>query len=370
MVKDPRERAIRKVSYVGVVSNTFLGVVKVVIGITTGSVAILTDAVNNLTDTASSFITIIGTHLANRHPDMKHPFGFGRVEYLTSLVIGLIVFFTGVEMCRTSIVQIIHPKAVHITWIAIAILVITIAVKIFLGQYTLSRGKTLDSDALKASGMDARSDAVATSAALVSALLNIWKGITIDAWVGALISLYIVYTGYTILKETISKMVGESVPRDFAAKIMAEVTSDSMVLGAYDLILNNYGPNRYIGSINVEVDYKLTAEQISRNLHELHTKIVRDYHTNIVIGIYAIDKDAPATAHVSELVSNAVKENPHILGFHGLYIDENAKEIFCDIVTDYNCDGPTIIENLTQQLQNEMPGYKVMLTLDTPYIQK
>lgn len=362
-----RERAIAKVSVIGIVSNGFLGVVKIVVGIATHSVAIISDAVNNLTDTSSSIITIIGTHMAMRHPDRKHPFGYGRIEYLTSLVIGLLVLFTGVELCRSSVEAILHPKPVDFTVLSAIILAITVAVKIFLGQYTYKAGKKLDSGALVASGMDARSDAVATSAALLAVLLYLWHRIDIDAWVGALISLYIVRTGFIILKDTVSKLVGEAASAQLVANIRDRVKQVPIIKAAYDLILNNYGPDYYVGSINVEVDYTLTAEEISRALHPAQIDIYRNCHALLVFGIYAVDSQSPQTAEVATLMQQYLQQDAHCQSFHGLYVDERTHEIYCDIIVDYGADHDAEREALIKYLEQKLPGYKPIVTVDYPF---
>lgn len=306
-----REKQIVEVSIVGIITNLILAVVKIIIGLISGSIAIISDAVNNLTDSTSSLITIIGTKLAQKKPDKKHPFGFGRIEYLTSMIIGIIVMVTGFQMIISSVKGIFHPEAVDYNWWILIILFITVALKTFLGTYTEKKGKKLNSGALIASGKDAKNDAIISSVTIISAIVYMITKVSIDSYAGLLISIFILKAGLEVLRDTISKILGEKIDPDVKEKIHEIVKSSEYVIGAHDLILNNYGPNTNIGSINVEIDYKKTVGEIYPELHRLQMMIYQETHIYLVFGIYGVDNDSKISKEVWSILKDFNKNEPH-----------------------------------------------------------
>ena len=213
-MKKNREKQIIQISVVGIITNLILAVVKIMIGFISGSIAIISDAVNNLTDSSSSLITIIGTKLAQKRPDEKHPFGFGRIEYLTSMIIGIIVIVTGIQMIISSVKGIFHPDTVDYNFWIIIVLLITVAAKTFLGTYTEKQGEKLNSGALVASGKDAKNDAIISSVTIISAIIYMITNFSIDSYSGLLISIFILKAGLEVLGDTINKILGEKIDAD------------------------------------------------------------------------------------------------------------------------------------------------------------
>jgi len=327
-----REKKILRTSAAGIVTNIFLAVLKIILGTVSGSIAVTSDAVNNLTDSSSSLITMIGTHLAGRQPTRRHPFGYGRIEYLTSMLIAVIVLLTGAEMTITSVKSVFHPSPVDFSPVTLVLIGLTVGVKVWLGLYTKRTGKAVQSGALTASGADALNDAVVSLVTLGSAVFYLFTRISIDAYTGALISLFVIRTGVSVLFETLGKILGERGSSTLALDIKREIASEPAVVSAHDLILHNYGPDVNTGSINLEINHTVTVGELYPALHRLQTRIYTKYHAYLVFGIYAVDTESPLSREVRTVLSSFAADEHHCLGYHGVDIDEENRQIFCDVI--------------------------------------
>ena len=362
-----REEQITKVSIVGIVTNILLGVVKIIFGFLTKSIAITSDAVNNLTDSSSSLITIIGTKLAARKPDREHPFGYGRIEYLTSIVIAVIILITGAEMFISSVKSIIHPETPEYSIASIAILAITVVVKMVLGTYFQKNGKAIDSDALVASGADAKNDALISLITIGTAVIFLLTKFSLDGIAGAVISGFILKTGFEILKDTLDKILGSRADSELAEAIKADVRNTPGILGAHDLIIHNYGPGKNTGSMNVEIEHKTKLADLYPLLHNLQNEIYAKYHTYLVFGVYSINKNHPRYKKLIKLIDSHVEGNEHFLGYHGLDIDDSRKTIFCDFVLDFDIDRNEFKKDMENVLKEAYPDYTIVITIDTEF---
>lgn len=366
-MKKSREKQIVQVSVIGIITNLILAIIKIIIGSISGSIAIISDAVNNLTDSLSSLITIIGTKLAQKRPDKKHPFGFGRIEYLTSMIIGMTIIVTGLEMVISSVKHIFHPGAVNYNFWILIILFITVALKIFLATYNQKQGKKLNSGALVASGKDAKNDAIVSSVTIISAIIDMFTKVSVDSYAGLFISIFILKSGFEILRDNISKILGEKIDADVKEKIYKITQSSEYVIGVHDLILNNYGPNINLGSINVEIDYKKTVGEIYPELHRLQMKIYKETHAYLVFGIYGVDKDSKISKEVWSTLKGFKENESHCLGCHGIVIDEKDKTIFCDAVLDFSCDRSKVKGRLEKMLKDKFNEYTIVVTIDSEF---
>ena len=257
-----REKIIVRTSMIGIVANVFLVIFKTTIGLLSNSIAIVLDAVNNLSDVASSLITIVGTKLAGKEPDKKHPFGHGRIEYLSAMLIAVIILYAGITSLFESGKQIIHPETPEYNPVLLIIIGVAVVVKIVLGFYVKRVGKKVNSDSLINSGEDATLDAVISFSTLVAAGVFLFFQISLEAILGAIISVVILKSGISMLKSTISQLLGEQSDIEIAKKIQKTVMQFPNVLGAYDLVLNNYGPNRWNGSLHIEVPDTLAVADL------------------------------------------------------------------------------------------------------------
>ena len=294
-----REQIIIRTSIIGILANAFLAGFKAFVGVITGSIAVTLDAVNNLSDALSSVITILGTKLAGKRPDKKHPFGHGRVEYLTAALISVIVLYAGVTSLVESVKKIIHPETPQYTTVSLIIIAVAVVVKIVLGSYVKGVGEKVNSDSLVASGQDATLDSVISASTLVAAIIFLLSGLSLEAWLAAVISLIIIKSGVEMLSDTLSQILGRRADSELAKSVKDSVLSFDEVHGAYDLILHNYGPDYYIGSVHVEVDDTLTAEQLDPLERAIAQKVYQDNGVILTgVGIYAKntkDDNAPRT---------------------------------------------------------------------------
>ena len=367
MDANERRKKIIGVSIIGIVANLLLGVLKAVLGLLSGSIALISDALNNITDSSSSLITIVGTKLAAKAPDKQHPFGHGRTEYLTSLLIGGIVFLTGFQSLINSVKAVFNKEDINTDITTVIIIIATIAAKVLLGTFTENSGKKLNSTALIASGADAKNDAVVSVVTLISSILYMFAKISVDGIAGVIISVFILKTAYEVLSDTIKKLLGERVDGEMVRGIKDIVRNTEGVINCFDLILNDYGPDFYTGSINVEIEDERSIGEMYPILHEAQTKIYNKYNVFLVFGFYSVDVDDERYIKIKSLLKNYKENERHIINYHGIVIDEKDKTIYCDITKDFDITGETIIENVNRILKEEFPEYNIHVNIDTEF---
>ena len=367
MDANERRKKIIGVSIIGIVANLLLGVLKAVLGLLSGSIALISDALNNITDSSSSLITIVGTKLAAKAPDKQHPFGHGRTEYLTSLLIGGIVFLTGFQSLISSVKAVFNKEDINTDITTVIIIIVTIAAKILLGTFTENSGKKLNSTALIASGADAKNDAVVSVVTLISSILYMFAKISVDGIAGVIISVFILKTAYEVLSDTIKKLLGERVDGEMVRGIKDIVRNTEGVINCFDLILNDYGPDFYTGSINVEIEDDRSIGEMYPILHEAQTKIYNKYNVFLVFGFYSVDVDDERYIKIKSLLKNYKENERHIINYHGIVIDEKDKTIYCDITRDFDITSETVIENVNRILKEKFPEYNIHVNIDTEF---
>lgn len=367
MDANERRKKIIGVSIIGIVANLLLGVLKAVLGLLSGSIALISDALNNITDSSSSLITIVGTKLAAKAPDKQHPFGHGRTEYLTSLLIGGIVFLTGFQSLISSVKAVFNKEDINTDITTVIIIIATIAAKVLLGTFTENSGKKLNSTALIASGADAKNDAVVSVVTLISSILYMFAKISVDGIAGVIISVFILKTAYEVLSDTIKKLLGERVDGEIVRGIKDIVRNTEGVINCFDLILNDYGPDFYTGSINVEIEDNRSIGEMYPILHEAQTKIYNKYNVFLVFGFYSVDVDDERYIKIKSLLKNYKENERHIINYHGIVIDEKDKTIYCDITRDFDITSETVIENVNRILKEEFPKYNIHVNIDTEF---
>ena len=361
-----REKEIIKVSIIGIIANLFLAAFKVVIGSLTNSIAITLDAVNNLSDVLSSIITIIGTRIAGRKPDKKHPLGHGRVEYLSAGLIAIIVLYAGITSLVESVKKILNPSEPEYTNIALIIVAVAVVVKLVLGSYVKSKGKKLNSDSLVASGEDARLDAVISASTVVAALIYIFWGVSLESYLAALISLVIIKAGYEMISETLSEIIGERIDKDVIDELKQTIMEFDDVYGVYDVVLHNYGPDTLIGSLHIEVLDTYTAGQLDELQRHL-MKAAYDKNNIILAGIsvYARNSKDDRAKQDFEKVRRLVMSHKYVLQMHGFYINYEEKIMNFDIILDF--DSPNRNEeymHILSDVQESFPDFAIGITLD------
>ena len=361
-----RDRVIIRTSVVGIVANVFLAAFKAAVGLLSNSIAVVLDAVNNLSDALSSVVTIIGTRLASRKPDKKHPLGHGRIEYLSTMIVAAIVLYAGITSGVESVKKIIRPETADYSTASLVIIASAVLVKILLGRYVRAMGKKVNSGALVASGSDAMFDAVLSASVLASALIYILWGLSLEAWVGAVISAFIIKSGVEMLLDAADEILGKRVDREFLSDIRKTICEDEAVHGAYDLILHSYGPEKYVGSVHVEIPDTMTAEEIDLMERRIAENVYREHGVTLAgIGIYSMNTQNDAIRTMRTNVTRIVMAHEGVLQMHGFYADTEKKTMNLDVILDFALDDRrAVFEQIREELQTAYPDYKLCMTMD------
>lgn len=366
---DSREGTVVTVSGLNILVNLIFAAIKVVIGLAVSSIAIVSEGVNNATDSATSLITIVGTKLSAKHPTEKHPFGFGRIEYLTSLLISVLILFTGAELMESSVKRIFAPQEMSISYVTMAIIAVSALVKLALGLYTIKEGRRVDSSSLVALGTECRSDSVVSVITLVTALVFLVFHVSLDAYAGIIMSLIVLKAGFEVLKETLSDILGQAGEKELAQELYRIIRAEPLVLNAADMMLHNYGPDAYSGSVNVEIDHSKTVEEVYAALHELQLRIMHEKHITMVFGIYAVDRDHAQIRQLREQVAAFVRQQEHVTSYHALYIHPNGKDLYVDLVVDYDlADWEALRKEFTAYMAELYPDKHLELVIETNYV--
>ena len=364
-----REKKIIRTSIIGIIANVFLAGFKAVIGLMTNSIAIVLDAVNNISDAGSSLITIVGTKLAAKEPDKKHPFGYGRIEYLSAMIISVIVLYAGITSLVESTKQIIHPETPEYTTVSLIIVAVAVVVKIVLGRYVKNVGIRVNSDSLINSGQDATLDSIISASTLVAAGIFLIFHISLEAWLGAIISLVIIKSGIEMLRDTISQILGERNDVELAAAIKETVNSFPDVQGAYDLVLNNYGPDAWNGSIHIEVPDTYSAAQLDQLLREIMTKVYQEHHVILTaIGVYSVNPKDEEVVETKRQVEEIVFSHEYVRQMHGFYLIKETKTLRFDIVISFDAnDRRAVYDEVIADVQKSFPDYALQVAMDTDF---
>ena len=363
-----RSTQIIRTSWIGIAANVLLAAFKAGVGIVASSVAIVMDAVNNLSDALSSVITIVGTKLSQRPADRKHPFGFGRIEYFSAIIIAVIVLSAGITSLIESVKKIFHPTEPSYTTVTLVVIVVAIAVKIVLGLFVKRKGTQLKSDALIASGSDALFDAIITLATLVSAGIMLLWNVSIDGYLGALISLVIIKAGIEMLASPVNELLGTSIPAELTSQIKQEVGEFEGVHGVYDLILHNYGPDVKIGSLHVSVYDTMSAHDIHGLTRKISTQMFVRHGIIMTVGVYAIATGENRMSELQAQVIQTLTAHKEIVQVHGFYYSERDKMLSVDVVPDISVhDDTALIAQLTAEIQPLVPEMDVVVVVDHNY---
>ena len=364
-----RFKSIILTSVIGILVNVALGVIKIIVGTVANSVAVISDAINNFADSVSSLVTVIAMAISGQKATKKHPFGFGRIEYFSSIIIAVLILFTGGQFLIESVKKILHPEPTSYTTLTLVLLVIAILAKILLGLYTRASGKKLNSPNLVASGQDALSDAVITGVTLVAAIVNLVNpDLHIDGFVGVLVSAFVLKAGLEILLDVVSKLMGERPDLELADQIMDEILKTEGIHGAYDLILHNYGPNVFIGDVNLELEDSMTIEDAYVLTKPLNVRILRDYGVFMYFGFYSVNTKDPEIVAMREFLLEKAEEIPDILQIHAFYVDKEKKFMSFDVVFDFACkDQYAVEQELRRILKEQYPDYRVEMVPDKDF---
>jgi len=364
-----RDGQITVTSALNIAVNLLVSGVKIVIGLMTSSIAILSDGAHNAADAGSSILTIVGTKLSARKPTKKHPFGFGRIEYLTSLVIAGLILYTGLEFLISAIKLIFEPSELSISYVSLIIICVAAVLKYFLGAYTVRVGKRVDSLSLTAVGMESCNDSYISALTLITALVFIFFKLNIDAYAGIVTALIIIKAGLEILSDTVSRLLGKAGDKELADRLYREIRSTPGIINAADMMLHNYGPDAYSGSVNIEVDHKLSMEEVYSFVHELQLKIMHEHKVTMVFGLYAVDHDSEKSRKMRREIATFVSGYEHVMSYHALFINEKEMRIYCDLIVDYELsDWDKLRADFTDYMKDLYPEYQLELVVETEYV--
>ena len=367
-----REQTIIRTSMIGIAANVLLAAFKAAVGVLTNSIAIVLDAVNNISDAGSSLITIVGTKLAAKEPDKKHPFGYGRIEYLSAMIISVIVLYAGITSLTESVRQIIHPQTPSYTPVSLVIVAVGVAVKIVLGRYVKGVGEKVNSDSLINSGEDATLDSIISAFTLVAAGIFLIFRISLEAWLGAIISVVIIKSGIEMLRDTISQLLGERNDIELAKAIKKTVVSFPAVHGAYDLVLNNYGPDHWNGSIHIEVPDTCTAAELDYLLRSIQEAVFAEHQVVLTaIGVYSINTKDEDVIRVRKSVQEIVFSHKYIRQMHGFYLLKEEKTMRFDLVVSFDAkDRRAVFNEAVADVQKAFPEYQLQTAMDTDFTEE
>lgn len=364
-----RERIIVRTSIIGITTNIFLVIFKAIVGILSHSIAVILDAVNNLSDALSSVITIIGAKLAGKAPNKKHPLGYGRIEYLSSMIVSAIVLYAGFTSFLESAKKIITPDKPDYSIMSLIIIAVAIVVKLILGYYVKKQGEKVNSGALVASGSDASFDAVLSFSVLVSAIIfMIWK-ISLEAYVGIVISAVIIKSGIEMMAETLDDILGKRTDKAVSDKIKDIITSEEKIIGAYDLIINNYGPNKNYASVHIELPDTMTVREVDEMTRKIELNVYK--HTGVIltgVGVYSYNTTNEEAAKIRNHIQNIVMSHDWALQMHGFYADTDKKSIRFDTVISFDVTPKEAVNILNEEIQKAYPDYKLEIVTDVDIV--
>ena len=360
-----RDKVIMRTSFIGIGANVLLAAFKAAVGIISNSIAVTLDAVNNLSDALSSVITIIGAKLAGKLPDKKHPLGHGRIEYLSAMIVAAIVLYAGITSFVESVKKILHPEAADYSVVSLIIIASAVIVKIILGRFVKAQGEKVNSGALIASGADALFDAILSASVLASAVIYLVSGISLEAFVGVVISVIIIKSGIEMMMETVDDILGKRADAELVMEIKKQLLSFDEVLGAYDLNINNYGPDKNYATVHLELPDTMTVDQVDVLTRKVQTKVFKE--TGVVltgVGVYSYNTSDNEAAKLRNTVRKIVMDHDWALQMHGFYADVENRTIRFDVVISFDITPEDALKTLHAELAEAVPGYTLHIAPD------
>lgn len=364
-----RKRILSQTAAMGIASNAFIAALKLVIGLISGSVSIVSDAANNLSDMLSSIVTIIGFNASTRRPTHSHPLGFGRMEYISALFVAFLVIFTGASFFRTSIDRIAEPSPVTVSIPMVLILVLTILIKLGLWRVNVKNGKKIESEALSASGSDALSDALATTVTIIAAIASGFTSLPIDGIAGIIVSIFILYAGITSVVGTVSTIVGERPTKETVKLLRSLINNHPPLSGGYDIQIHTYGPSRSIGTCNVEVPSDSLTEEVFDAMTDAQEEILEKMGIYMTFGMYAVNTKNPVVQLMKQEVLKVLKAtSPAVLSIHGFHVHFEDSRVHFDVVIDFTVTDLAQFRAAEQRaLEEAFPTYSFNFNIDPDY---
>lgn len=359
-------------SIVGLIANILLSVGKIVTGFLFNSISVMADGVNNVSDAASSVITLIGFKISGKPADKDHPFGHARVEYLTGLILGIAVLLVGVELIKSSFDKIMNPSITTFSLAMVIVLVLSILIKLWLSLFYNKLGSKIASSTIIASSTDSRNDVISTAVVLISLFISRATGFEIDGYVGVLVAIFILYSGYEILKDILNPLLGEMPDEDFVKSIEDKILTYDGILNIHDLVVHNYGPNRYFATVHAEVDAKEDIMKAHDLIDNIERDFARELNINLVIHLDPIitdDKEINALKSMTEEKIKSIDERLTIHDFRVVKGETHTNLIF-DVLVPVDCDmkSQDLVSLIEKEIQSENETYFAVITVDKNYV--
>lgn len=357
---------------VGVITNLILCSIKIITGFLIGSVSVLADGINNLSDAGSSVITLIGFKMSSAPADKDHPYGHQRIEYVTGLIVSFIILLIGFILMRSSINKILHPEIPEISWYTIIILVVSIFAKYLQSRFYRNNGKLIDSKTLIATSVDSLNDTITTTAVLISCLIFLVTKVDLDAYMGILVSVFILFSGLKLIKETISLLIGEAPSKEFIHEVSEDLLSYRGVLGIHDLVIHSYGPRKTFMTVHVEVDSDVNIIESHDVIDNIEQDFQKKYDVNLVIHMDPIETHCELTLELKQLTQNVLNEIDPELRFHDFRVvkGKTHTNLIFDVVMpiNYKMGVSELKEVITTKIKKINSRLKPVITVDQIYI--
>lgn len=356
---------------VGIITNLILFIIKLSVGLLSNSVSILADAFNNLSDAASSIITIVGFKMANKPADAEHPFGHGRIEYITAMIVSFMVMLVGLQFVKTSFQKIINPTPVTFELLPFILLLVSIGFKFWLSKFNKSIGNKINSSTLKATATDAMGDVFTSTTVVISFLISKFTTLPIDGYIGIIVALAIVYSGFSLIKETLNPLLGEPPDPVLVSNITDMVMSYENITGIHDLIVHNYGPGRIMASIHAEIPSNIDIMEIHHIIDTAEREISKKLNIYLVIHMDPICVDTDEIIEARNMVQDVLSKYEEIKSFHDFRIvgDHDKKNLIFDIEVSPTClsnesNSAKLLSNIKSDIKEKSPEYKCVITVD------
>ena len=356
---------------VGIITNLMLFIIKLSVGLFSNSISILADAFNNLSDAASSIITIIGFKMANKPADAEHPFGHGRIEYITAMIVSFMVMLVGLQFVKTSFQKIINPTPVTFELLPFILLLISIGFKFWLSKFNKSIGNKINSSTLKATATDAMGDVFTSTTVVISFLISKFTTLPIDGYIGIIVALAIVYSGFSLIKETLSPLLGEPPDPVLVSDITDMVMSYDNITGIHDLIVHNYGPGRIMASIHAEIPSNIDIMEIHHIIDTAEREISKKLNIYLVIHMDPICVDTDEIIEARNMVQDVLSKYEEVKSFHDFRVvgDHDKKNLIFDIEVCPKClanesSSSQLLSNIEKDIKKKSPEYRCVITVD------
>ncbi len=369
---DVRDNYGKLAGAVGIVSNSLLCIMKILIGWISGSIAIIADGINNLADASSSIITLVGFKLAALPEDEEHPYGHARIEYLAGMAVSVMIILVGVELGKSSIDKILEPSPLEFSWVLVAVLILAIVIKVWQARFNISTGKKINSLALMATGADSRNDVISTCVVLLGVLIGHFAEIQIDGYLGLLVAVFIIWSGICLVKETVSPLLGEAPDHELVEQIAQIAKSHEGILDIHDLAVHNYGPGKIFASIHLEVDASVDVMESHDLVDNVEHEIANKLNINIIAHMDPVDLSTPYRAEITEIIKNAIEPIDGVVSIHDLRLvtGPTHTNVIFDIVISPGCkfSQDEIKKIIDDAIHKKYPNFFTAIDFDKSYI--